>query len=447
MKVDGVLILSHCGFSFAEDLIAACHARGLAAWILSSAPLPEHGEARLATLRQLADDVFSSDAHELGTRDVENAIAGLLARGSKIKACISVWEGYRALMAYANGLQGIADLPWQLADALRDKLQVRTRLHEAGLSHVIARKLTPDTLAVLQRDGRPYFVKPVRGIASYGAFRLAPDTTWATLDAIVAKARADTVYTSVLGEAIEFLAEDYISGNEFSFEVLVAQGRPYVVGIHEKCQLTELDGTVLEDSCTSPPHSLSRAQTAAGIAWIGALLAELRLDWGCFHIEARFDGIRWELIEVNPRVGGALISRSVKALNGQAGVLELWLDLMVSQTAAVPSKAYVDTLAALSYHADGTPPTPDATFFRVYFAVPGRIERIDVQPTDPPPLLTQVLLKPGDEIEPAAREVFLGQILWHLPRERRDRELEHLLRVTADTLAVRYQSSEASLGA
>ncbi|WP_414449035.1 acetyl-CoA carboxylase biotin carboxylase subunit family protein [Burkholderia sp. 22PA0099] len=447
MKTDGVLILSHCGFSFAEDLIAACHARGLAAWVLSSRPLPEHGDARLASLRELAETVFATDAHELGTRDLENALAALHEQGHTIKGCISVWEGYRALMAYGNALQGVGDLPWQRADQLRDKLKVRTQLHDAGLSRVRAHKLTPATLAELQRSGHPYFVKPVRGIASYGAFRLARDTTWAALDAIAAKARADTVYTSVLGETIEFLAEGYVSGKEFSFEVLVADGRPYVVGIHEKCQLTERDGTVLEDSCTSPPHSLSDAQNAAGIAWIGEVLAELALDWGCFHIEARFDGARWDLIEVNPRVGGALISRSVKALNGQASVLELWLDLLVSQADEVPSPAYLDTLASVSYRADGVPPGTSATFFRVYFAEPGRIERIDVEPTDPPPLLTQILLKPGDEIEPAAREVFLGQILWHLPRERRDAELPRLLAVTADTLAVRYQTSETTAGA
>ncbi|MBU9216796.1 ATP-grasp domain-containing protein [Burkholderia gladioli] len=447
MTSDGVLILSHCGFSFAEDLVTAARARGLAVWILSSRPLPEAGEARLAALRELADEVFSTDSHELGTRDVENAIASLRDRGRRIRGCISVWEGYRALMAYANALQGIADLPWGRIDALRDKRVVRARLHAAGLSRATARKLTPETLEALARDGGRYFVKPARGIASYGAFRLAHDTTWGTLQEIAAKARADTVYTALLGSEIEFIAEDYIPGREFSFEVLVADARAFVVGIHEKCQLTERDGTVLEDSCTSPPHSLSGVQTAAGIAWIRAVLAQLDLDWGCFHIEARFDGERWDLIEVNPRVGGSLISRSVLALNGRASVLDLWLDQLLSQQDGKASPPYLDTLETLSYRDDGSAPTDQATFFRVYFALPGRIERIDVEPSDPLPIVTQVLLKAGDEIEPAAREVFLGQILWQLPRARRDRELPRLLEQTAGTLGVRYESAPNLIGA
>jgi len=447
MAADGVLILSHCGFSFVEDLVAAIGERNLQAWILSSKPLPEHGEQRLQVLREKASVVISTDSHELNREDVENAIAALQRQGHAIKGCITVWEGYRALMAHANALLGVADLSPQCIDALRNKLGVRNALHAAGLSQVAARALTPTVLDQLKADGGAYFIKPGHGIASYGTFRLNQSTTWATLEEISARVREDTVYKSALGDGVSFIAEDYLKGTEFSFEVLVAAGQAYVVGIHEKCQITEAEGMVLEDSCTSPPSSITDADSAAGIAWIRAVLAHLSLDWGCFHIEARFDGRRWDLIEINPRVGGSLISHSVKALNDAAGVLELWLDLLIFQANGQAHAAFLETLERLSYCPQGIAPTENATFFRVYFASPGRIESIDIAPSKRAPVISSILLKSGDEIEPASREVFLGQLLWRMSREESDAELPALLQNSASAINVQYQRSETASGA
>ena len=447
MASNGVLILSHCGFSFAEDLAAAIRARDLQPFVLSSRPLPEHGDARLQALRNIAAPVLSSDSHVLTVEDVERAIASLQESGHTVRACISVWEGYRALMAYANARLGVGDLPVSQVDLLRDKLGVRNELHRAGLSGIRARIVTPEVLDALQRDGGAYFIKPAQGIASYGAFRLSRETTWSMLDAIAAQAQADTVYASALGENVTFIAEDYLAGTEFSFEVLVSHGRPYVVGLHEKCQLTEAHGTVLEDSCTSPPASLSLRDVTAGLDWLSATFTHLGLDWGCFHVEARFDGARWDLIEINPRVGGSLISHSVKELNGEASLLDLWLDLLLGQAGGIQFHTLTNRLARLAYAANGTPPTRAATFFRVYFASPGEIESIEVRPGRRAPVIQQVLLKPGDTVPDASREVFLGQLLWRLSRDERDATLADLLTESASAIDVRYRAISTVLEA
>ncbi|WP_155629944.1 ATP-grasp domain-containing protein [Burkholderia stagnalis] len=440
MLADGILILSHCGYSFVEDLVAAISQRQLQAYVLTSRPLPEQA-GRLDALRALAADVDAGDTHALSTADVDRTLDALQARGVRVRACISVWEGYRALMAHANARLGVADLDPAHVESLRDKLHVRNTLHAAGLSSRTAYALTPHVLRDLQAAGGDYFVKPLRGIASYGAFRLTRDTTWATLEAIADETQADTVYASVFGDRARFIAEEYVSGTEFSFELLAVDGRPYVVAIHEKCELTEANGTVLEDSCTSPPVSIAAHQCAAGIAWLGSVFAHLALGWGCFHVEARFDGTRWDLIEINPRVGGSLISPSVKALTGDANLLDLWLGVLLD-----PDGAH-GRLARLAYAADGHAPGSNATFFRVYFASPGRIEEIRLNPLPREPIVTQVLLKPGDEIDPASREVFLGQLLWSMSRAERDAELDTLLATSADAIAVHYGVAEPALGA
>jgi biotin carboxylase len=440
METDGVLILSHCGFSFAEDLIAAVRERGLQPWILSSKPLPEHGEQRLQVLRSKASTLFTADAHELERCDVMNAIGSLHRQGFRIRACISVWEGYRKLMAEANEQLAVQDMVPALVPLLRNKLYVRNVLHTAGLSRAKAQALTPDVLAALLKTGEPYFIKPTAGVASYGTFKLSPDTTWATLERIAGHIRQDTVYAKVISKGVDFLAENYLEGTEFSFEVLATEEKAFVLAIHEKCGLTEGQVTVLEDSCTSPPVSISQQAAADGIAWIQSVLHLLEINSGCFHIEARYDGQRWDLIEINPRIGGSLISHSVKALNGEASMLELWLDLLLSGARFRPS------LERLSYSPEGEAPGDTATFFRVYFASPGRIARILETPLQREPLIKQILLKEGETIPEASREVFLGQLLWQLTRQERETEFTSLLAKSAEAVQVLYEPAGSAAG-
>lgn len=456
MGADGVLILSHCGFSFVEDLIAATNERKLQAWILSSLPAPEDGEKRLHALREKASILFSTASHELTRADIDHAIASLHRQEARIWCCISVWEGYRTLMAYANALLGVPDLEPGQIESLRDKQHVRNELVGAGLSRIRAVALTPKTLEELKHDGREYFIKPVRGIASYGAFRLRRDTSWAALQNVATRARKDTVYRSAFGEEMIFFAEDYLSGTEFSFEVIVSKGISHFVGIHEKCHLTETGETVLEDSCTSPPFSISPCDVAAGIEWVRAVFGHFGLEWGCFHVEARFDGDHWDLIEINPRIGGSLISHSVRALNGEASVLDLWLGLLLEHSpvrsngpgddAASSAEAFETRLERIGFSAEGIPSTNNATFFRVYFARPGRIDEIVVRPLSREPALKQILLKAGDEVGVSSREVFLGQILWKMTLNERNSELQSLLLSSEAAFDVRYEMPEPSQG-
>ncbi|XAO71521.1 MAG: ATP-grasp domain-containing protein [Acetobacteraceae bacterium] len=303
MENGGVLILSHCGFSFAEDLIAAIEKRGLHPWVVSSRPLPEHGDQRLQILRSKEWLLFTVDSHELKQGDVLNTIDSLQQQGLHVRGCISVWEGYRHLMAYANERLEVQDVAPALVPLLRNKFYVRNVLHASGLSQVKAETLTPERLQTLQGTGADYFIKPIQGVASYGTFKLTPDLTWATLERIAEQIRQDTVYANVIGSGVEFLVEDYLDGAEFSFEALVLKGEAFILAIHGKCGLTENRVTVLEESCTSPPISIGHEAIAAGISWIRSVLQCLEVGEGCFHIETRFNGGRWDLIEANPRIG------------------------------------------------------------------------------------------------------------------------------------------------
>ncbi|MEV5508765.1 ATP-grasp domain-containing protein [Streptomyces orinoci] len=467
----GVLLLSHVGFSFMEDLLGTVTARGLKGYVLSSLPEPQHQASRPAALADLADDVRVSTGHVLTARDVEDYLDRLQAAGAAVQCCLTVWEGYRHLMALANARLGVPDLDEKRVAELRDKLTLRNRLADAGLSRARACALTPQTLAERQREGGRYFVKPVSGIASFGTFPLTAGTTWTDVERIAAEARSDTVYSSAFavqpgagspvdpgphthpaaeedvgagagpahGRAggMEFLVEDYVPGREFSFEVIVVDAEPHVVAVHEKCQVTETAGTVLENACVSPPTSLSQEEIAAGIRWVTSVLDVLDLDWGCFHVEARHAASDWDLIEVNPRVGGSLISPSVAALTGGPGLLDLWLDSLL---AAGRPADFGETLKNLSFTADGTAPGRNVTFFRVFFADPGTIRAVELNDDLPlQPVMSQILLEPGDVVHSSSREVFLGQVLWRMDRADRDAVLPRLLPASEHAIEIVYE--------
>jgi hypothetical protein len=444
----GVLLLSHVGFSFMEDLIDTLAARNLKSFVLTSRPLPEHSPGRVHELRAKADHVRETDTHVLTADDVSAYLDELRHAGVRVWCCVSVWEAYRHLMAAANVQLGVPDLAPEQVLRLRDKLAVRNRLADSGLSRVRATQLTPASLLAHQDSPGRWFIKPVSGIASYGAFALMPQHTWAAIEDIIAGAREDTVYAAAFGDGLTFLIEDYLPGQEFCFEVVGLDGEAHVVAIHEKCEVTETGGTVLENAVTSPPVSLSAGECADGIRWVRAVLDELGASWGCFHVEARYHGNHWDLIEINPRVGGSLISPSVQALNGEWSLLGLWLDALLAVAGSHPDVERVGArLRAISFTADGSTPVRNATFFRVFFAEPGCISHVGLAGDLPlPPVVSQILLKAGDCIEISSREVFLGQLLWRFPLAEQDAWLAKLSRASESAIDIRYARAKGAIG-
>jgi biotin carboxylase len=254
----------------------------------------------------------------------------------------------------------------------------------------------------------------------------------AELDTLREKVVRDTVYADLLADA-EFLLEDYIDGDEYSFEVIALDGRPYLVAAHLKLQVTETDQTVLEDCCVSPPLDWDARQAERCHEWLDRLMAATGANWGCFHIEARLTAHGWELIEINPRVGGALISASVAAQTGGDSLLDYWLRVLLARSAeeAAALNAKLRTLQSAYPH-------PRASFFRVYFAKPGKIESIRRGEMKRQPDSVQCFLEPGALVEESDREVFLGQALWSFESADRNAVVADLVGDSADTLSAVY---------
>ena len=220
MKQKGIMILSHCGFSFVEDLCSNLKAIGLAAYVLTSKPLKEE-QARIEILSEHAKIVHVSQSHALTFSDSDNFIDVLRSHDQDVLACITVWEGYRHIMAKTNIKLNAHDLFPEKVELLRDKFLLRKKLKEYGLSNTETTLLNKENFESFKHSKKKIFVKPRSGLASYGAFLLKQEDRWSKILKIQKHIRADKEYQSAFHDMTDFIAEDYINGIEYSFEIIV----------------------------------------------------------------------------------------------------------------------------------------------------------------------------------------------------------------------------------
>lgn len=206
-------------------------------YILSSRPADPDRARQIAALSDWSQ-VTGADA--LVGAEVDEALAVLHALGKQVAACVSVWEGCRRTMAETNARLGTTDIAPESVDAVQDKLVARQRLVRNGLSRVRVEILDAETLAAARRSGRACFVKPRRGVASFGSCRL----TLERLAEVRREAAADADYTELLSRSPDFILEDCVDGPEYSFELVTLAGEALLVGVHEK---TIEEGELVED--------------------------------------------------------------------------------------------------------------------------------------------------------------------------------------------------------
>ncbi|GAA5787037.1 ATP-grasp domain-containing protein [Chitiniphilus shinanonensis] len=412
----GFLILSHQGLSMVPPLAAELARRGYAVCVLSSTSarglVPDWGA-------QVTHAAFA-DGHALDWAQVSAHLDALSGR-FRLVGCISVWDGYRDLMARANRRLGACDVAPEAIESLRDKLAMRDTLRRHGLTRKTAQVLTAERFAALADRSR-HFIKPRTGLASFGTFRADRLAHYDELAALWRRACDDAAYCGIFGGEPAFIVEDLIRGPECSFEVSVERGCITVHAVHEKVDLQSHGRTTLENACTCPPLSLPPEALASGPEFVARCLGAFGIDSGVYHIEARHhpeDG--WEIIEINPRIGGAYIVDSTQ-LHCGVDLLARWIDLLTGRIA---------------------PPAPNErrhTFFRVFFGEGGRtVRRLSRRDTGQPALRDKLFVAEGERLPQVEREIFVGQALWDITALS-SAERAHFVVASQDHFAIEYHA-------
>lgn len=196
--------------------------------------------------------------------------------------------------ALAETTLGLRFHPLAAVRAAIDKQLTRQCFEAAGLP------VPKYQLADLGAPGFPCVLKPLNRSASQGVIRA---DTPQEFDAALARIRR------LIG-AEPVLAEEFIAGQEFALEGVMARGQLHVVAMFDKPD--PLDGPFFEETIylTCPPdNAIIEATERAAVA--------LGLSDGAIHAEMRVNAQGVWMLEVAPRPIGGLCARVIPLLAEQ----------------------------------------------------------------------------------------------------------------------------------
>ncbi|MDK1290631.1 ATP-grasp domain-containing protein [Pseudoalteromonas umbrosa] len=409
MKKPALLIMAHQGRSYIKLLQKHLDELNVTCLVVSSIP---RSDADLKLLQQHSEQVWVTDQHAITEDDLFSVLA-LAQKDYEILSVLATFEAYRLLMAKANATLGHTDADPQALALCMDKLACRQKLFALNLSKVDSRLIANEAdLDALHKSQSAYFIKPRRGAGSFACFKLTPELNIKKLQELEQQMRHDKQFSAIFNGMFDFMAESYIHGDEYSFETIVLNDDAYVIGVHAK-YLEESKGTTLEVSNSLPATTLSDEQQRSGEQFIRQCIRGLGLSQGAYHIETRFNAQsdEWEIIEINARMGGALINQSVETFTEGESILKLWVELLCTTQS---QQRLADKLSALTEsHRRAKALVKTGSVFISRYGEPGKTllhfsaESIPTQPD-----IIDMPIPLGTQLPKSDRGIFLCNALW-----------------------------------
>jgi biotin carboxylase len=233
-------------------------------------------------------DVDTSD--EFATRSALAALpdlAGLLNT-------TDTWSVPAADLAAEFGLPGPDPAAVRL---LRDKYRVRELLHRQGLSRSGAVRVSPgpdSARQVCRAVGLPAVLKDSAGTSSRNVWIAHDEET-------LRRALDDAARQQLMGA---LFAEAFLAGPLYSAETLSWNGTTRLLGVLSR--QTSRQPAVREEAAAFPV-ALPRAEFSGIEQWVGDVLHAAGHHSGFAHVELILTTRGPELVEINRRIGGALV--------------------------------------------------------------------------------------------------------------------------------------------
>ncbi|WP_330174659.1 ATP-grasp domain-containing protein [Streptomyces sp. NBC_01498] len=286
------------------------------------------------------------------------AVRGALARLPDLAGLINstdTWSLPAAELAQELGLPGPDPEAVRL---LRDKARVRDTLHRAGLSagtSVVVEPRSDSAQLIREAVGLPAVLKVSAGTSSRDVW-IVPDEP--ALDLALAEAAERAQAPGGLNGRL--FAEPFLAGPLYSAETLSWEGRTRLLGVLSR--QTSRRPAVREEAAAFPV-ALPDGRLAAIERWVGDVLAAAGHDQGFAHVEFVLTRRGPELVEINRRIGGALVAEAMcRTLD--VNVYEALVDVTLGRRPAL-------------LDAPLRPVGPAVAFVLVYADEPGVLERWD----------------------------------------------------------------------
>lgn len=248
-------------------------------------------------LERLAPDAL--DVVEIDTFDVEQ-VADLLHRAPGLRGLISSTDTWTLVGAELTDRLGLPGLDPAVLRLARDKAAVRNRLHDAGLTRGRAVEAPGAELrgAVLKEVGLPAVLKDTAGTGS--------QNVWLVRDEPELVAALDEAAGRELKGRL--FAEPYFSGPVYSAETLTWAGRTRLLGVSSRLMSPE---PYFREEITAFPVAFPEARRAILERWLDDVLAAIGYTDRFAHVEFVLTTGGPEVVEINPRIGGALVGEGM----------------------------------------------------------------------------------------------------------------------------------------
>lgn len=247
-------------------------------------------------------DDFVRITDPLSSRDILEATHILKTRHGQPTRILGILEALMVQLGEARVQFGLPGVGPDTAELFRDKARMKNALKSAGLPVARSRLIhnERDAEAFVEEVGFPIVLKPREGMGAKATFRVS--------------ARADLL-PSVRGmgasEQNPILAEEFLTGREFSFETVTIDGTPRVDSIsHYLPSCLEVLENDWMQWCCMLPRDISGPEYAGARKMGHDAVKALGLDNGMTHMEwfQRPDG-SLVIGEIAQRPPGANITR------------------------------------------------------------------------------------------------------------------------------------------
>lgn len=269
----------------------------------------------------------------------ESACAAALAAVPDLRGLVNstdTWSVPGADLAAKLGLPGPDPAAIRL---LRDKSRVRTLLHERGLSrgraltvpadpadpsnpaHASATSAASAAAEILREIGLPAVLKDSAGTSSRNVWPVRDEQ----------QLRAALAEAAQRAFAGRLFAEPFLSGPVYSAETLSWEGETRLLGVLSRQMSPEPS---VREEAAAFPVAFPAPELGLLQDWVGRVLATAGHDTGFAHVEFVLTTEGPELVEINRRIGGALVGEALCRALG-TNVYEAMVDTALGRRPAL----------------------------------------------------------------------------------------------------------------
>ncbi|MEB8340253.1 ATP-grasp domain-containing protein [Streptomyces endophyticus] len=237
--------------------------------------------------------------HDVETCDVAQVVAAARRIGD-LAGLLSTTDTWSLVALAAREQLGLPGQPADAVRLVRDKARLRRHLYEHGLSRSAGSTVTnaDDAATLASRVGLPLIVKDSSGTSSEHVWLAR---THEELTAVLAEMRTRTLRGTPV-------AEPYFSGPLYSVETLTWQGQTRVIGLNSRVMSAP---PAFREEALSFPVRLLDAAAEDVTRWIERVLKAVEWQEGFAHTEFIMGDDGFEVVEINPRLGGALVGEAI----------------------------------------------------------------------------------------------------------------------------------------